>query len=273
MSKVFNLILVRHGISCANLMKQVSLIPFAQTLYSDPELTIEGQKHALEFGKDFRQSLQNDNLIPVIGASVLIRAQQTANLLFNPEKIYVVPYVAEIGATFDNIPRDKYRQKEIYKNICMPEIADKRNYDFFNDYKDGPRSNIASFKKWLRLEFNNLVNEPNKVLIIVSHGKYIRHLIYSLGYKKELRETLNCEAHKFFFNSDENDLIYKGEYKYTNLKKLNPKENCEVDFCRKNTCKKLSKIKSCNDVHSYLYGTLKNNKNSFNKTRKRLRKY
>jgi broad specificity phosphatase PhoE len=216
--------------------------------------------------------LEDDGLVPIVGASVLIRAQQTADLLFNPKKIYIVPFVAEIGTTLDNIPRDKYRQKEIYKKICMPETADKRDYSFYNSYKNGPRSNIASFKKWIRTEFENLINKPNQVLVIVCHGKYIRHLIYSLGYKKVLSETLNCEAHKFFYDKDENNISYKGEYKYTYLKKLNPKANCNVDFCRKDTCSAISKIKSCNDVHNYLSETLKNTKNtknSFNKTRKR----
>jgi broad specificity phosphatase PhoE len=272
MSNPFNIILVRHGISCGNLMKETSMIPFLHKMYSDPELTIEGRKHAFEFGKDFRQSLENDNLIPVVGASVLIRAQQTADLLFNPKKILIVPYVAEIGSSFDNIPRDKYKQKEIFKKICMPETADKRDYNFYKDYKDGPRSNIASFKKWLRLEFDNLVNEPNKVLVIVCHGIYIRHLIENIGFKKELRETRNCEAHKFFYDKDKNKLNYKGEYKYTFLKKINTKENCKVDFCRKNTCKKNSKIKSCDDVHTYLSESIKN-KNNLNKTRKQSRKY
>lgn len=273
MSKSFNLILVRHGISCANLMKETSIIPFLHKVYTDPELTIEGQKHAIEFGKDFRQSLEDDGLVPVVGASVLMRAQQTADLLFNPEKIFIVPHVAEMESTLDNIPRDKYKQKEIYKQTCMPETPDKRDYSYYKNYKDGPRSNIASFKKWLRLEFENLINEPNKVLVIVSHGKYMRHLIKNIGFKKELRETRNCEAHNFFYNIDENNLVYKGEYKYTSLTKLNAKENCKVDFCRKNTCKTQSKIKSCDDVHNYLSETIKNTKNSFNKTRKRSAKY
>ena len=144
----------------------------------------------------------------------------------------------------------------------------KRDYSYFNDYKDGPRSNIASFKKWLRLEFEKLVDEPNKVLIIVSHGKYIRHLIYNLGYKNIVHETKNCEANKFFYDIENKELSYLGEYKYTKLNTLVIKDNCKTDFCRYPSCGKKKVNLSCDDVSTLFQKSRKNTRINFNKTRK-----
>lgn len=155
----FKLILVRHGISCANLKKARGDL-FASS-YMDPELTRLGQIKAKNRGDAFRDALKRRGMAyPIVMASMLMRAQQTAflmmdmpmteiviqNLLSNwpitaPPKIYIAPYVSELGSRFwfktaDNIP---YRPSE---QLRIMELEGKT--PFLNEYGQDSRERIES---------------------------------------------------------------------------------------------------------------------------------
>jgi broad specificity phosphatase PhoE len=87
----FPLILVRHGISCANLAKRLPT-PF---LYPDrdPELTRVGQEVAVKRGAQLRAYLAKHAFRrPQVGASMRRRAQQTAALMMNTAHPLRVPH-------------------------------------------------------------------------------------------------------------------------------------------------------------------------------------
>ncbi len=74
-----DIILVRHGISCANLRKEAKGRPW-HTFVPDPELTYEGTRQAQIRGYFLRKKLE-EYPMPIVGASVLLRAQMTAYLM------------------------------------------------------------------------------------------------------------------------------------------------------------------------------------------------
>jgi bisphosphoglycerate-dependent phosphoglycerate mutase len=118
----FSLYLVRHGVSCANLKKAMKQ---QFTNYRDPELTRAGQEKAVQRGMLFREYLAAEGQgTPIVGASVLLRAQQTAFLMMSPDythqlylpELFVVPYISETGPSYwfqtdDNKPTETGSKK------------------------------------------------------------------------------------------------------------------------------------------------------------------
>src|SRR3989338_11272000 len=101
---------IRHGLSCANLVKKFSRIPFKHTTYSDPELSTAGQAMTILNGRSLRTYFRNNQIhIDLVGSSTLVRAIETAYYLFNSDRgasvntIYALPFIAEKGMTLDNI--------------------------------------------------------------------------------------------------------------------------------------------------------------------------
>lgn len=113
----FKLILVRHGVSCANL-KKARGDSFSSS-YMDPELTRLGQIKAENRGVAFREELSARGMAyPIVMASMLMRAQQTAFLMMDTSQIYIAPYISEIGSKFwfkstENIPYKPSEQVRI----------------------------------------------------------------------------------------------------------------------------------------------------------------
>jgi broad specificity phosphatase PhoE len=245
----YNLILIRHGISCANLMQLKQKIIGSHKLYSDPELTIEGRKLAGYYGSFLQEKLASEGVLPIVGASSLMRAQQTADLLLNPFRILIIPHIAELENTSDNNPFKKERQTEELIKACSKDTAMKRDFSLYDPYSTGARSSFDAFKLWLKNHFNQLVRNPNEVLVIVSHGGLIRSIINSLTGKK-LTHMKNYEAHKFFVNTSTEPITfnYIDELKYADLKEINVDDNCKLDHCRKPACGSRTSRLSCSEL-------------------------
>ena len=88
------LYLIRHGVSCTNLLR---VVQGPESLdadrYIDPELTEEGRQTAKRLRPHILKRIKGPF---VTGASKLLRAQQTAYLLLNPEEILIVPHIQEL---------------------------------------------------------------------------------------------------------------------------------------------------------------------------------
>ena len=96
-SPSFKLFVVRHGISCANVIKtQEWAYTFGarRSMYTDPELSSIGRKQAIENGPRLQFELRRrygttfDQMI--IGSSNMLRAQQTAFLLTRSRSLPVI---------------------------------------------------------------------------------------------------------------------------------------------------------------------------------------
>jgi len=186
----------------------------------DPELCKSGILHAIDTGKALQTKLRAEGRTPIVGASVLMRAQQTAylmlgNSLNEDNKIHILPYISESGARanvggekgpgYDNIPLPPTQQRRFY-TMYMPgilHILDRENLyldnksDYKSDYSLKDKTpNLAQFKEFLASNFNKFIDRG---LLLFSHGNVIRSLYTSLGKKDDV---VNCSAHIAMYERD-----------------------------------------------------------------------
>ena len=113
---IVELLLVRHGYSCANAWsKKYKGIHLA---YADPELTEEGKRLCEERKETLRSAIAKyfPHLPYIVATSAMIRTQQTAYhmLLKGTDTKYTIfPHVAEEGITPDNFPLSAEKQLRI----------------------------------------------------------------------------------------------------------------------------------------------------------------
>lgn len=187
----FKLIFVRHGVSCANLKKDLGQ---QFITYTDPELTRMGEIKAKNRGLYFREYLENRGIVnPIVGASLLTRAQQTAFLMMSPDyndgqylnSLYVVPYVSEVGSSWfypreDNKPL-KRDDKIALVRSKTPALLSVLRYVPMPYPDDALTPSPAKFIQWLGTNYQAL-NDGNaeiigRPLIVFSHGNYILQFI------------------------------------------------------------------------------------------------
>jgi broad specificity phosphatase PhoE len=182
------LYMIRHGISCANLARARGEY-LAADLYTDPELTQEGRRRARILRKYIQRHIRKPF---VTGASILMRTQQTANLLLNPKKIYVVPYINEIqpGAQ-ESVALAPDLQAEILKTTDGNQLLHKLDYSYLSNAPPVPEhEQVSAFLHWLGQ------NMPSKSLALVSHYGFIKELIKAtVGL--EVENIANCELVEF----------------------------------------------------------------------------
>lgn len=163
-------------------------------VYTDPELTQEGRRIL----KTLQDSLVNNIDGPyIVGASNLIRAQQTANLLFKPKKIYIIPAIGEFGRhNQENMPLRPSVQEDVFKQITHDnDIIKKRDYRFFKEDPSMTDANqIQLFIKWLGNTYRNLAATSNHKapnLVFISHFGFIHELMQSVMdiYQKSIYNT------------------------------------------------------------------------------------
>lgn len=189
----YSLILVRHGISCANLKKALG----QQFLtYTDPELTRVGKTKAINRGRLLRDYLEENNLTdPIVGASVLMRAQQTAFLMMSPDyrteeylpELYVVPYVSEVGSSWfypreDNRPLlDQVEKIKVLRRLTPYLALPNKLRPVPNPLPvDAATPSPDKFVQWLQMYYPTLNGPgegPNRPVIIFTHGNYILQFI------------------------------------------------------------------------------------------------
>jgi broad specificity phosphatase PhoE len=178
----FKMYFIRHGVSCGNINFALK-DELALGVYTDPELTREGRR-ILNVVQD--TLVHNIDGPYIVGASNLIRAQQTANLLFNPKKIYIIPAISEFGRNNqENMPLRPSVQEEIFKQITHDaDIIKKRDYRFFKEDPSMTDTNqIQMFLTWLGNTYRSLAKaskhkHPN--LVFVSHYGFIKELVESV---------------------------------------------------------------------------------------------
>ena len=171
------LYLIRHGVSCTNLLR---IVQGSDSLdanrYIDPELTEEGRQTAKRLRPFLLKRLKGKY---VVGASKLMRAQQTAYLLLKPSKLLIVPHISELmreSLECTPLPPD------LQARTLMERTGDRglpaiRDYTYFEDDTEEPEKDQPSvFLKWLALN-GPLLTRGSKGLILVSHSLFIAEFI------------------------------------------------------------------------------------------------
>lgn len=208
--KYFTLIMVRHGISCANIDKDL----IRKQSSKDPDLTRWGLYHAMRLSIPFQEALHRDGYSGYpVGASVLMRAQQTAFFMTHTpdsytfpggmtdapcRSIHIMPFasevvtqddlnlVREVGSSFqlDNQPQSIAEQSIAYNNLCSPFIVPCLKYDFVRSINKETNAIdyfsdaiVPSYKR-MKQTLERLAKHAafSEGMILFSHGKFIRHI-------------------------------------------------------------------------------------------------
>ena len=185
----FKLYLIRHGISCANLARNLKVpdAALAADLYTDPELTKEGRKRARALRPRLLQQIQKPF---VAGASTLLRTQQTAHLILNPKRLYIIPHIAELGRhSQESTALAPALQEELLKDAGDKRLV--RDYTYMEEPVPEDKQ-LDAFKHWLGTHIRAITNRGRKSLVLVSHYGFIHDLIKELT-GLQVNEIVNCE--------------------------------------------------------------------------------
>ena len=186
-------IFVRHSVSCQNIRKGKTEV----SREKDPELSRVGFREALRVGDALGSKIVEEGRNPILGASVLLRAQQTAYLMLHPEvPIHIFPYISEsdgwgvVGSVGnDNTPKSREEQRVFYETY-MRNIVTKLDYTYRDETPDGDTSSLPKFITFLNKKWNTF---QSRGLLLFSHGKYIKNMYTSL--KKPTPDVMQCDAH------------------------------------------------------------------------------
>jgi len=248
----FEIIFVRHAESCANVWQDQTLI--GQLIYSDPEITKRGISRSENKYKMLKEAI--DKYIPsyTIGASAMLRAQQSAYYMLAKhvnKPINVMPHISEHGITVNNTPSSKEKQHTFLKDHDRKIITklekgkdDRSHQTFLN------KSKYSLFLKWANnnLDFFKKGKDGVYRAVIFTHGLFLRK-------KFPLKNAVpSVSSHKSYNNNDfivvaigdeleGSDIPHEPNFLYfdTSSVKGSPEseEGCPGESCRRKlTCKK-----------------------------------
>ena len=184
-----NIRFMRHGESCANLMKSRVLFGGLRKMqYKDPELTRRGYLLALERGRGLRDEFAGRGRAPILCSSQLLRAIQTADAIPIPGKIHVLPFIQESGAGQDNdafTPAERAAHTHI-RGLVECLAHGEPDYQFFEGATKGAEPNAPAFLRWLQCNVKNMVGggrdglPPDVDMIVVTHSNFLKSLLAHL---------------------------------------------------------------------------------------------
>jgi broad specificity phosphatase PhoE len=254
----------RHGISCANLRSKQTGI--TQIFYADPELSHEGRRHVVRLGKLFRTAMNHEN--PVVGASEMIRAQQTAFGMTLAKDIHVIPHICETGTltktigtpdTWDNLPLPPEEQAKILHQVCEDELVTRLRLQTNQTYVSNPkhRSNFDKFKEWFGRHWRILNHgDISRPFVFFSHGGFMKSFLNKLPETPNITDIKNYECHEIAItvnttSYEVTDVHYIKRFDYGEgeLPHVDPTADCKEDTCRNSSCWKgtrISEEKRCN---------------------------
>ena len=107
---IITVFLIRHGLSCCNILHhdQIKYLAYANTFRQDPYLTEIGKKQSTRGSKYIENKLPP---IDIVLSSPLIRAIETALYMFPENEIDVTPYICESNKSLENRPLSVKKQK------------------------------------------------------------------------------------------------------------------------------------------------------------------
>jgi broad specificity phosphatase PhoE len=209
---VYKLYMFRHSVSCSNLARKMDN-PLDANLYTDPELTREGRALATSLRPYALKYIRKPFATAV---SYLMRTHQTAQLLLNPKKMYIIPHISELGRWFQEntpIPADLQAQL-LEQKLNNKSLIPLRDYTYYKDdmtpYNE--KQQFQEFLKWMGKHLPTITDRGKKSLAVVSHWGFIQDII---------KQYTGFEPHKIQ-NCDllELDLtIQNGVAKIQNLKR------------------------------------------------------
>ena len=177
------IIFVRHGESCANILKEKNPLNVSRFSHKDPQLTERGVERSNLANASLAaliQTVWGDNKRYMIGASAMMRAQMTAYYQlasFVKKPIHIFPHICEKGVTVDNIPYDKPEQQNLLRQ------RDPKILQYLNSGKDYrsvqtkfTKSDFTLFMDWVKnnLSLFKATSKGSVRLVVFTHGHFIK---------------------------------------------------------------------------------------------------
>lgn len=176
--------LMRHSKSCSNMLREhaevtgFDLGKVSQKVRDTP-LSEIGMRMASTYGPRLRAALTERDLLTestTIAASELLRAQQTARILFGDEReLVILPFLAEEGDIPENTPTDGPTQVTAMGNTGKPRR---------NRREATAESLWSSLTAWIYAHLEEFPREANGdiQIIAVGHKSYLqRQVLTKLG--------------------------------------------------------------------------------------------
>lgn len=183
--------IMRHGSTCANLARAMDN-HLDTTLYTDPELTREGRRLARAL-RPYAQKVFQKPL--VVGASTLLRTQQTAHLVLNPKKILIIPHSSEMArwSQESTALAPELQTSVLSERLGDKKVADLRDYSLMMDSPPvAEKDQQAAFLQWIGGHLPALTDQGRKSLVMVSHYGVL-HALLKTATGKDVDVIRNCE--------------------------------------------------------------------------------
>jgi broad specificity phosphatase PhoE len=188
---------IRHAFSCTNMLSRYNgpLKQLRKILYRDPPLTTHGLETASIMGKNIRFDKVDDyGGMDLVCSSPMLRAIQTAALVFPERKIHVLPHIKETGLTLDNaVSSIEYQEKIMH----MSGIDTERiNYTFVTKF-DGRRkkrtmtdvaknnTSYEAFLQFIGTYIEDLLEQTGKGDEIIKRGVFRMAVVSHSSYMKK----------------------------------------------------------------------------------------
>jgi len=173
---IVELLLVRHGYSCANAWKKK--YKGIQLAYADPELTENGKRLCEERREALESAIAEyfPESSYIVATSAMIRTQQTAYHMLikgTDTKYTIFPHVAEEGLTSNNFPLPAEKQALILGPPRLdrpggPSVRGHLHKDLRGSTNLENKSHWPKFLAWLEKH-----GGPSRI-VLFTHGRFIR---------------------------------------------------------------------------------------------------
>ena len=162
------LYLIRHGLSCSNILGHTSqTLRFLNILNKDPLLSNKGVEQSLKCGIFLKQKLPK---IDLVFSSPLIRAIETSLCIFPENIINVSPFICEENCSLENNPFSRKKQVKRLNNIL--DDSDFQRIKLKNTVK----THTSDFKKFIKF-ISNTYNLNNKHIAVITHSIFLKKLL------------------------------------------------------------------------------------------------
>ena len=230
----YKVYIFRHSVSCSNLARKIKNTLDAN-LYTDPELTREGKEMAIKLRPYAQKFIRKPY---VVGVSYLLRTHQTAQLLLKPKKMYIIPYISELGKWYqENTPIPSDLQKQLLEEkLDNASLIPLRDYTYFKDVKPlSETKQLHEFYKWLGKHLPAITNHGNKSLALISHWGFMSDIIKSYsGF--EAYTIRNCELLELEFTVKNGmahlEKLKRGDYAPDSMFEWNADRQFQDHGCR-----------------------------------------
>lgn len=201
---------MRHGWSCANALKEQGLgrirgnfvtkkmakaASYKFVGYEDPPLTDAGISRAAVMGKRIREKILSETGMepPLLFASPMVRAIETAYWNFPNWTIRPIPYTAEHGRGLDNYPLSFADQEAKLKRAPNPsEIIDDITFDVNpEDHPDRSSENKHNYEKF-RKYFPGVLAELLRGQATIPRTEAGEIPVVIVGHSGYMLEELQC---------------------------------------------------------------------------------